>query len=528
MAKRTLALVLALVMCLGILAGCQQDPVETTKPTETTAPTETTVPTDPEPTEYTFPAGAKLDIYPYRPTPDVLTSNPLDGFIEDATGLDIEWLSKPTDGGIIAMLSDDVTPSLYHTSHLSVVNEYGRYGAFINLWDYQDIMPNFFAEFLSEERTAYREAFMLSEDELYGAPVFQNIVTSNTGFIVRKDIMEELKLETPTDWDSFYTVLKAMKAAYPNSYPIVIPDINFTLGGLQYIGPMFDVNFHVAGNSNSQMRLDRETGKYYESLETDEARELLRKLRLLVEEELMDIACLAYDTAGWIEAMASGHSFIVTATPSNFDTIQAAGQSANPDFALTWWTSFPMVETDLNPYYATAASMRNWSITTRCADVELACRFLDWMYTEEAQNILSWGVEGVSYVEDTDGNKTYIEGFDTTCLGNSYLAVCDPLAVLSSYSDEAQKFCLATYDAAQNSDLKMDPLLTYDSAGQMAWDTYAVGYRDVRAAYIQKFILGQYDINSDADWQAYKDALDGQGQAEQIAAAEAAYAAMQG
>ena len=53
--KKVLALVLALVLCVGILAGCQETPVETTKPTETQGDTDTQA-TDPVETEYTFPA----------------------------------------------------------------------------------------------------------------------------------------------------------------------------------------------------------------------------------------------------------------------------------------------------------------------------------------------------------------------------------------------------------------------------------------------------------------------------------------
>ena len=531
--KKLLALVLTMVMCLSIMAGCQQDPVstnppETTAPPQTTAPVSTTAPTEPEPTEYTFPAGAKLDVYPQGISGE-LSAHPLNGFIEDATGLDIEWKAFAESGGIMSKLTEKVTPSLVASSHTSIVNEYGRYGAFVNLWDYQDIMPNFFARFLQEDRQQYRDVYMISEDELYCAPIFTNGSSSYPGFLVREDIMKELNLEAPTDWDSFYAILKAMKEKYPDSYPFTMRNMGGTLGGIEHICRMFGVNFFVAGKTNSCLRLDRETGKYYESLATDEARDMLRKLNQLVEEELMDPACLGYNTSAWLEAMSSGHAFITVDPTWQYDNIENAGKAVNPAFDLTWWTCFPMVETELDPYFAPTVPLNNWAITTRCPDVELACRFLDWLYTDEAVEIMCWGVEGVSYEVDADGTKSYIEGFDTSLMAKATLCgEMDFLATLQTYSQEAKDMIVASSAASEISKVEVDPLLVYDEAGQFAWDTYAVGYSDVRATHMQKFILGEYDIDDDAAWQAYKDALAAQGQAEQIAAAEAAYAALQG
>ena len=156
-------------------------------------------------------------------------------------------------------------------------------------------------------------------------------------------------------------------------------------------------------------------------------------------------------------------------------------------------------------------------------------RFLDWLYTDEAIELMNWGIEGTSYEVDANGNKAYKEGFDTTMMANAKTCgVVDFAATLLTYSDEAKAMINATSNLSMQSNILVDPLLVYDADGQFAWDTYAIGYSDVRATYIQKFLLGDYDINDDAAWQAYKDALAGQGQAEQIAAAEAAYAALQG
>lgn len=44
-------------------------------------------------------------------------------------------------------------------------------------------------------------------------------------------------------------------------------------------------------------------------------------------------------------------------------------------------------------------------ITTACEDPVRAIQFLDWICTDEAQVLLNWGIEGVNYFVDEDGNR---------------------------------------------------------------------------------------------------------------------------
>ena len=107
MFKKSLALVLALVLCLGVFAGCQQDTPDDTKAPETTAapagdttaaPAETT---EAAPQEYTFPAGAEIHVICGHDINDL----PLDKFVEEATGLSVKWTPLGSQDEITAMLT---------------------------------------------------------------------------------------------------------------------------------------------------------------------------------------------------------------------------------------------------------------------------------------------------------------------------------------------------------------------------------------------------------------------------------------
>ena len=521
--KKALALVLALVLCLGVLAGCNADPKETTQSTTkategTTAATEGTTAAT-EPTKYEFPAGAVLDVYAGHA--DKLKGTPLESFIEKTLGIDIDWKLAP-EGGLDVLMTEKVTPSLYWGYFGTGTGTAGRDGALVNLWDHQDKLPDFFAHFNAEENAAYKEHYMTSATELYAAPIYLNGDVQRFGWLVREDIMKALNLEAPTDWDSFVAVLKAMKAAYPNSYPFVMRNMTGNLAGLNELAQQFGVDYRANAPA-----LDKATGTYYDTYITNEMRELLKKLNWLIDEGLMDKACMTYATAEWLNAFTSGTSFITHDKAFQLTSIENAGVEANPNFSLTWWNNFPMVESDL-PYSTRDNAVQSycWEVTTKCADLDLALAYLNWLYTEEGSQICSWGIEGESFEVDANGNKQYIEGFDKTYMARyQESGYIDFTATMAAYSPKCQEMILDTMAAAKEGAFFAPPTVTFNDDEQMIIDTYKQGWTDSKNAYLQKFILGDLDVNDDAVWaQFIKESHDGFAVDQIIECYNAAYA----
>ena len=85
-------------------------------------------------------------------------------------------------------------------------------------------------------------------------------------------------------------------------------------------------------------------------------------------------------------------------------------------------------------------------ITYNCENIELACRWGDWWYTEEGSLLANYGVEGVSFDYDENGtsrlNETVTaapEGMRDAlliyCSNNTICCVIDPKAVSSGYEE---------------------------------------------------------------------------------------------
>ena len=517
--KKSIALILALVLCLGIFAGCNADkPVETDPPATNPPATsgdsgETTPATDPAPTDYTFPAGTELTVIVGHDINDL----PLDKFVEEATGLSMKWIPRGSDDEITAMMTQKVTPSLLYLSHIPWVHEMGRYGALVNLWEYRDIMPNFFAHFdaYGEE---IKKDYMTSEDELYTAPIFLNGNVEHFAWMYRDDIFAELNLSVPTSWDELLDVCAALKAAYPESYPI-----SFRNGvwGFWDFSQQFGVDY-----SQGNLALDRTTNTYYNSFTTDEARYMLQCFCDLIDKGYLDVAALSNGTADWVADMSSSKSFITFDKAFQLRNIEDAGQEVNPDFSLSWFHYMPFVESDL-PYQSIAAKdyAYGFSIPSKCPDVELACRYLDWMYSEEGSLILSWGKEGESYGVDENGDKYFLEGYDSTYQARyQETGYIDMKATAATYSKKCQEMIFDTMAAAKEGGFYYAPTLVFNDEEQNIITTYQADWLAAWQGYWQKFLMDDLDIDDDAAWQKFKDDMAALNEAELIAAYNAAYA----
>lgn len=59
--------------------------------------------------------------------------------------------------------------------------------------------------------------------------------------------------------------------------------------------------------------------------------------------------------------------------------------------------------------YETLSTMSNCVLTTTCEIPEIAIQWMDYRYTEEGSILANWGVEGVTFEYDDQGNKQYTD-----------------------------------------------------------------------------------------------------------------------
>lgn len=348
-------------------------------------------------------------------------------------------------------------PDIISTDSKRLANTFGPQGALVAIDDYVDQMPNYTAfwnTFSDEEREA-RLAQRKSADGKTYYP--QNAGTEERqgirSWIYRKDIFEKHNLEVPTDWNELYEVCKKLKELYPESYPFCLRE------GLRNIGvmgsqwkPYFDWDYYY----------DFANEKWCYGVIEPTMLEIVKYMLKMYQEGLIPPGYLTDPTKTWEEFMTTDRGFILCDYVVRVDNFNNPCRLENPEYTLA-----AMVPPKANIETGTNL-MQKWNVdqtgvviinTGDKKRIENAIKLVDWMYTDEAEQMV-WGIEGESYEVKKDGSKSYILPADGDIQGayglfssGTYLRA-DPKAAKDIASSEQQ---IAVDLALNNTIDKYDP-----------------------------------------------------------------------
>lgn len=505
-AKKLIALLLAFVLCTGILAGCNTQPQETTnsttKATEgTTKATEGT--TAPVEVEYTRPDLEGATIVTHFASTTVAEGDCfVDKAVQDLLNCNWDVLAGANWAETtLPMIAEGKVPDLIgRNSYGAQEIQLGEEGAFINYYDYLDQMPNVKAFLENPAYADYVKQYTVREGVMYCLPIEREVDTNIWGFNYRADIFEKHGLEWPTNQEEFYNVLVKLKDLYPDSYPFVLrPQSADQLSLRQWA--------YCWGCYWAKTPMPDGNGGYYYGLVHDGAKELAQFIKKLNDEGLLHPSSTTLDTAAFNEIMATGESFVCFEKTGSAVGGKKMAQELNPEWKVVGGEVFPMGTYGVA---ATSAAGKTTPVSYAIGNndnVENTIKFVDWMYSPEGIEVTNWGVEGVSYEIDADGNKHYftewLEGIDFGLSGLNKHFMC-ALTTWDSYADRSDPVLIDSmerllpykYQAPANPNLAM--YFTEDE--QIVIDTYEASAYTYAFGEYMKFCLGQRDI---AEWDAY-------------------------
>ncbi|MGX7674267.1 ABC transporter substrate-binding protein [Plantactinospora sp. DSM 117369] len=393
-------------------------------------------------------------------------------------------------------------------------------GAILPVSDYLDLMPNFKDKIEKWNLTPEINQRRQADGKFYLLPGLHEKPWHDYSLAVRTDILAELNLEIPKTWDELYTVLKAMKAAYPNTFPFSdrfsqpnpagnLLNILAASYGLEGAGWNFQ---HVSWDPNAK--------KLFYTAASDKYKEMLTYLNKLVKEGLLDPESFTQTDDNARQKLANGKSFVIS---SNAQTLV---NDYRPDLAKTLpkatLTKIPLPigpAGEINP----ASRLENGVMISKKAreskNFVAMMQFIDWLfYSDDGQTFARWGVEGTTFVKDAAGKPTLHP--DVNVIGlrpnapkhlqkdfgfyNGVFAYGGkPELVQSFFSPEEQEFQKVMN--ARTPRVVMPPFPFTDEEREQVslWQTPLKDF--VYQATLQ-FILGQRDL---AQWDAYLTELKG-------------------
>lgn len=423
----------------------------------------------------------------------------------------------------LMMVAQDTMPDLIgFQATQATFASYCEQGAYKALDDYLEYLPDYekFWDSLPESEQWMKDLKKQSDGKVYYTPNYGMERSTNIrAWLYRKDIFDKHGLETPETIEDLYTISKKLKEIYPDSYPFCIRAGLNTLNG---IGSSWKPNFRYG------VYYDFDNEKFSYGTTEDTMLEIVIFLKKMVEEGLMPTNFLNIPTASWEELVATNRGFIMPEYQVRIDFFNSLARGNYPEFNLTAMKP-PYAENGLgipmmNKYnfdgigYGVCNTGDEESIIN-------SMRFINWLYTDEAAELLSWGKEGETYKIE-DGERVFILPSENASIQTAYgmrtigaYLRIDPKSIDVACSKEQAS---VTDFILENTYSKLDPTIYigFTSEEKEKIADLSTSISTFVEENLAKFILGQRPIS---EWESFRAELLALPVDELLAVYEAAY-----
>ncbi len=539
MKTRYLSLFLAAILLLGLLAGCArtpanepaEDPDPAPAPVETPAEEPDDVPADepadtpdePADTAYlplvdvpaTLTAWGSSDGFPDIDPDRTLSTSPYWELVAEQTGVTLEWATVSS-----ASASEQFSLMLVSGDYEDIINYQARF--------YPNGMANAIDEEIVVDISSYLEAGLaphyqalresdekirmdtqLDDGRISGFyRILDSYQDSWMGPILAKELAAQAgvgnveDLVSLSDWHDMLLTMSqldnveiAMELAVDGFDPVFLSAFDIPRGY------SYDNNFRHVGDT---VEYSYTTQDFYNYLST---------LKQWYDEGIFDKDF--YGFTGFLLAFG-GQDIIARGGVGCMRSIGSMVPMLNNLSGLTYTgVAAPLQDgrTSRNVAMTDASFSRveqnHWAITTACEDVELAVRYADYFYSDEAFMPLNFGMEGECYTFNEEGEPVFTDMMANNPDGISYMKLIGYYGGFGSavgrYTWTAQFNNMAAeavdcYDAwdrywDRSADLYTLPLL---SLTQEESETYSSTYSDIQTYVAEmtiKFIIGQEELS---------------------------------
>ena len=462
--------------------------------------------------------------------------------VHEATGIEIEFIhpaSGAADTEFAALIAGGDYPDIIEknwTTYTGGATAAVEDGVIITLDEYMAAgkTPNLSA--VLAENEIVDKSVKNSDGNYYVFPFLRGTSYENnnclftSGFYMRGDILEELGLDIPETIEEWDTVLRAVKAAYPD----MIPFVTRTEWMNQIFCPGFDNfwDYYV------------EDGVVKNGIAEDSHYEYLKLMASWYADGLIDPDYLTHTKAG------DGRTLMAAGTA--FATYDACGGGATNiipplldagiiDDESDIVTTMPVTSvkgqnakfSKMNGLYDASGSSA--AITTQCKNVDAALYLLDWFYSDEGLMINNFGIEGESY-NMVDGYPTFTDVILNNADG---LAVAKALAYYCRaqlggpaisdvrvneqyYSYSAQVTAMSVWTRTDYGTYMYPAGATVSSDNSDDFATITSNIKTYREEMEAKWITGAEELTEEA-WAAYTAQLEAYGLSRAIQYKQAAY-----
>ena len=447
-------------------------------------------------------------------------------YAEEITGVDIDFTivnneSLATNFQLM-IASGDITDMVagadqQYTSSSAMIED----GVAIDLMDYEDQLPNYWntLDYYSDYKT-----LAINEDgQMPQVITVSDDYKVSAGLQIRKDWLDELGMDVPTNYDEMHDALTGFKEKFGAKRALLLlGDTQIT--GASIVGGLGSVGFYQDNPHNMYVQ----DGTVYNGFLSDGYKEYLQMIAQWYSEGLIasDFATESNDpfTSNSDTYIQGGEAGIWYAQSDNMDSNMTSGKDLDPNYEICAMPEPVKEDGEIFHFgdtrIGTAATGKKVSISDCCEDVDLACAWLDFWFTKEGSVLANYGQEGVSFNYDADGNPEFTdlvlhnEEFPMISFATTYYTLaCVP--TLQDYDRIFSAYSQANLDAMDLWTETSDDLYTIPAQVELSYDEsneYGDLWSDIStyaSTEVFKFVMGEY--NFDSDWDAFIEKIESMG-----------------
>ncbi|MEV6349110.1 extracellular solute-binding protein [Actinoplanes sp. NPDC051851] len=425
-----------------------------------------------------------------------------------------------------------IIPKTYHPDE----NAFIAGGAILPVSDYVHLMPHFQDKVARWGLQPNLDQYKAEDGKYYLLPGLHENAWQDYSLAARTDVMTRLGLSQPSSWEDLADVLRAMRKAYPDRYPLSdrwsTPPQPGGNNLLNIIATSYGTH---AGWGWNPVHWDANAGKWIFSGAMDEYRQVLQYLNTLVTEKLIDPESFTQTDDVARQKFATGKSFVISCNA------QTLVNEARKDIAEIPGATVAKLILPIGPAGATldpVTRLENGIMISAKAkespNFVAMLQFIDWLwYSDDGLMFSKWGIEGQTYSGSVaDGSFTLDPGIKWGGINpsaskdlqvdygfsNGVFAYGGSTAMLNSqFSDEEKTF------QAEMNKRTLRPVgppapLTVEEREQVSlWDS---ALKDYVFQQTLRFILGQRPLS---EWDTYVQELNSRNATQYLDVVNTAY-----
>lgn len=399
--KKTLTLVLALVLCLSLAVPAMADSSNFNADGE--------YPLFKEKVTLTIGIAQHANVEDWETNWQTL-------YLEELANVDLQfqvYASEMNTQLTLAITGGTELPDILFTNpSLDLLYQWALAGAVIPLGEYYDNYAYYINDAIKRTGVDFKPLVTSPDGEIYTLPQFNQSLTNEAPdkVWIYQPWLDALNLKAPTNAEELYEVLKAFKEKDPNGNGEAdeIPLMSCTNSDKDSWWRAI-MNMYLYTPNIDQAVKD---GKVFYYAATEEYREGLKFIRKLIDEGLVDPMTFTADKTQ-LSALINGETNMIGMTMGMVPL-----GTANTERIAEFTGVEPFTGVDGAKRTTFVPSLPNIAamITSSCEDPEAAFRFIDLLYRQDMSIINHWGEEGKhwAWAEETDVSPYANMGYDAS------------------------------------------------------------------------------------------------------------------